>query len=73
MEHSKVKLTGVNDTTTPVHIIKTQQNLFGNLLADTHGDALVLMPFDQTEEIFSEDFEHHANVGAVGSLMPEMV
>ena len=69
----KMKLTGVDDTTTPVHIIKTQQNLLRNLLADGHGYTLVLKSLDQPKEIFSEHFEHHANVSAVGSLMPEMV
>jgi len=63
----------MNDTATPMHIIEAQQNLLRDLLADTHGDAFVLMPLDQTEEVFSKHFEHHANVCAVGSLMPEMV
>ena len=69
----KVKLTGMNDTATPVHIIETQQDLLRNLLADTHGHTLVLMPFDQTEKVFSEHFENHANVSSVGALVPEVV
>jgi len=63
----------MNDTATPVHIIETEQNLFRNLLADAHGHTLVLMPLDQTKEVLSEHLEDHANVGAVGALMPEMV
>ena len=73
MQHYGVTLTSVNNTTTPVHIIETQQNLLGNLLADVHGHTLVLMPLDQTEEIFPEHFEYHANVGAVRSFVPEVV
>ena len=73
MKLYKAKLTGVNDTTTPVHIIETQQNLFRNLLADGHWDTLVLMPLNQSEKVFSKHFEHHANVGAVGTLVPDMV
>lgn len=73
VEHCEVKLTGVNNTTTPVHIIEAQQNLLGNLLADVHGHTLVLMPLDQSEEVFPEHFEHHANVGAVRSLVSEVV
>ena len=69
----EMKLTGMNDTTTPVHVIETQQNLLRDLLADAHGHTLVLMPLDQTEEVFSEHFEHHTDVGAVRSLVPEMV
>lgn len=73
MKLYKVKLTGVDDTTTPVHIVETQQNLLRNLLTDVHGHTLVLMSLDQAEKVFSKHFEHHANVGAVGSLMSEMV
>ena len=66
-------LTGVNYTATPVHIIEAQQNLLRNLLADVHGYTLVLMSLDQTEQVFSEDFEDHANVGAVGTFVSEMI
>lgn len=69
----EVKLTGMNDTTTPVHIIETQQNLLGNLLADGHGYTLVLMSLDQTEKVFSKHFENHANMGPVWSFVPEMI
>jgi hypothetical protein len=70
---SEMKLTGVDDTTTPVHIIEAQQNLFRNLLANGHGHTLVLMSLDQTEEVFAKHFENHANVGAVGSLVAKMI
>ena len=63
----------MNDTTTPVHIIEAQQNLLRNLLANGHGHTLVLMPLDQTKQVFSEHFKNHANVGAVGSFVPEMI
>ena len=68
-----MKLTGVDDATTSVHIVETQQNLLCNLLAEAHGHTLVLMPLDQAEKVFSKHFEYHANVGAVGSLVPEMI
>ena len=73
VEFYEVKLTGMNDTATPVHIIETQQNLLRDLLADVHGHTLVLMPLDQTEEVFSKHLEHHANVGAIRPFMPEVV
>lgn len=63
----------MDDTTTPVHIVEAQQNLLCNLLANVHWHTLVLMPFDQTEKVFSEDLKNHANMGAVGSLVPEMI
>ena len=73
MEPFKVNLTGMDDTTTSVHIIETQQNLLRDLFADGHGHSLVLMPLDQAKEVLSEHLEDHANVGAVRALMPEMV
>ncbi len=45
--------TGVNDPTTTVHIIETKEDLFSNLADEVLGNALSLMPFDQTEEVFS--------------------
>jgi hypothetical protein len=63
----------MNDTATPVHIIEAQQNLLRNLLADVHGYTLVLMSLDQTKKVFSEHFKNHANMGAVGSLVPKMI
>lgn len=69
----EVKLTGMNDAATPVHIIEAQQNLLRNLFANVHGYTLVLMSLDQTKKVFSEHFENHANMGAIGSLVPEMV
>ena len=56
-----------------MHVIETQQNLLRDLLADVHRHTLVLIPLDQTEEVFSEHFEHHANVGAIRTLVPEMI
>lgn len=69
----EMKLTGMNDTATPVHIIETQQNLLCNLLTDAHGHTLVLMPLDKTEKVLSEHLKNHANVGAVGAFMPEVI
>ena len=69
----EAKLTGVNDTATPVDIIEAQQNLFCNLLADVHGHTLVLVSLDQTKKVFPEHFKNHANMGAVGSFMPEVI
>jgi hypothetical protein len=43
------------------------------MFTDAHWHALVLMSFDQTEEVFSKNFKNHADVDAVGSLVPEMI
>lgn len=73
MDLPEAKLTGMDDTTTPMHIVESQQNLLRDLLADVHGHSLVLMPLDQTQQVFSKHLEDHANVGAVRALVPEVV
>ena len=65
--------TRVNDPTTPMHVVEPEQDLLRDLLDEVHGHALVLMPLDEAEEVLSEDLEDHADVGAVGALVPEVV
>jgi len=38
-----------------------------------YGDALVLMSLDETEEIFTKDFENHTDVDAIGTFMSEVI
>ena len=47
--------------------------MLGDLLDEVHGHTLVLVALNEAEEIFSEDFEDHADMGAVGSLMTEVI
>lgn len=42
------KITCVDDSATPMHVIETEQNLFRDLFDKLHGDALVLVSFDET-------------------------
>jgi hypothetical protein len=65
--------TGVNDPTTTVHIVETKENLLCNLANEMLWDAFSLMTLDQAEEIFTEDFENHADVGAMGAFMAKVV
>ena len=65
--------TGVNDPTTTVHVIKAKEDLFSNLADKVLGNALSLMALDQAEEVFSEDFEDHADVGTMGTFMAKVV
>lgn len=61
------------DAATPVHIIEPEQDLLRDLSAEVHGDTFVLMPFDETEQVFSKDLKYHANVCAVRALVTEMI
>jgi hypothetical protein len=65
--------TGVNNPTTTVHIIKTQEDLFCDLTNKVLGDAFSLMTLDQAEKVFAEDFENHADVGSVGTFVAKVV
>jgi hypothetical protein len=65
--------TGVNDPTTTVHIIKAKEDLFSNLANEVLGDALSLMPLDQAEKVFSEDFENHADMGTMGTFVAKVI
>ena len=65
--------TGVNDPTTTVHIIKAKEYLLSNLANEVLGDALSLMPLDQAEKVFSEDFENHADMGTMRTFVAKVV
>lgn len=69
----KEGITSVYDAATAVHVIETEENLFGYLLDEVHGYAFVLMAFDKTEEVLAKYLEDHADVDAVGAFMAEMV
>ena len=56
-----------------MHVIEPQQNLLCNLLNEGHGHAFRLVSADEAEEVFAEDFENHADVGAVGPAMAKVV
>ena len=64
--------TGVNDPTA-VHIVETKEDLPCNLANEMLWDAVSSMTLDQAEKVFTEDFENHAYVGAVGTFMGKVV
>lgn len=61
------------DTAASVHVIETEENLFRDLFDEGHGDAFVLMALDEAEEVFTKDLKNHADVGAVGPFVSEVV
>jgi len=65
--------TGVNDPTTTVHIVEAKEDLLCNLANEMQWNAFSLMTLDQAEKIFTEDFENHADVGAVWAFMAKVV
>lgn len=56
---------GVDDSALAVDIVEAEEDLLGDLLADVIGHAAVVIPLDQSEQVFSEHLKHHADVGPV--------
>lgn len=56
-----------------MHVVEAQKDLLCNLFDEVHGDTLVLMSLDQAEQILAQDLENHADVGAIGSFVPEVI
>lgn len=62
---------GMDDPAFPVHIIQTQQDLFCDLLDQRHGDAAMVPALNQTQEIFTQHLEDHADVDTIGTFVLE--
>lgn len=63
----------MDHATLSMHVVETEKDLLCDLFDEVHGNTFILMTFDETEEVFAEDFEDHADVGAILSLMSEMI
>lgn len=64
---------GVDDAALAVEVVEAEQDLLCDLLDEGHGDAAVVPPLDQTEQVLSEHLKHHADVDAIGALVVEGV
>lgn len=60
---------GMNNATFPMHVIQTQHYLFCDLLNQRHGDAAVVPALNQTQQVFTQYLEDHADVGTIGTLV----
>lgn len=60
---------GMNNATLPMHVVQTQKYLFCDLLNQRHGDAAVVPALNQTQQVFTQYLEDHADVGAIGTLV----
>lgn len=56
---------GVNYVIFVVQIVEVKQNLFGDLFDERYGNVVVVLFFDEIEEVFVEDFEDYVNVGVI--------
>ena len=63
----------MDDAAAAMHVVESEEDLLGDLLDEVHGNALVLVSLNEAEQVLAEDFEDHADMGAVGSFVSEMV
>jgi hypothetical protein len=64
---------GVNNVALLVEVVEPEEDLLGDLLDDVRRDASMLVAFDEAEQVLAQDFEHHADVRAVGTDVTEVV
>lgn len=63
----------MDDAAAPVHVVQPKQDLLRDLPDKRSWNALCLMPLDEAEQILPENLEDHADVGAIGTLVLEVV
>jgi hypothetical protein len=63
----------MNDPTDTVEIVQADKDLLANFLTDIHGDTLIVVSFEDIEQVASQDFEDHAKVVPVVTFMDERV
>jgi hypothetical protein len=56
-----------------MHVIKPEQDLLRDLLDKMARDTFGLMALNETKETLAEDFENHADVNTIGTLVPEVI
>jgi hypothetical protein len=64
---------GVDDAALAVQVVEAEQHLLGDLLDQRHGDAAVVPPLYQPQQVLAQHFKDHAHVHAVGALVVERV
>lgn len=62
---------GMDNAALSMEVVESEENLLRNLLDERHGDATVVPTLNETEQIFAQDLEDHAYMGAVGTVVLE--
>lgn len=60
---------GMDDAAFAMEVVKAQEDLLGDLFDERHGNSTVVPLLDQAEQVLAEDFENHADMGAVGTFV----
>lgn len=63
----------MDDSADPMQEIQSLEHLPRNFLTDIHRNALVIVPFDDLQQVAAENLKNHAKMIAILSLMNEGV
>jgi len=64
---------GVDNAAFAVEVVEAKEDLLCDLLDQGHGDAAVVPPLDQAQQVLAQHLKDHADVDAVGPLVVEGV
>ena len=63
----------MDDLADGVEVVEADEALLGDLAAEVHGAAVVLVALDELEEVHAEDLEDHAEMVTVWALVEKGV
>jgi len=64
---------GVDNAAHPVHVVEANQTLASKFSHEGDGYTLVVITFDELEEVDTEDLENHDEMLAIGAVVDERV
>lgn len=64
---------GVDDVALLVEVVESEENLLGDLLDNVRGDAPMLVPLDEAQQVLAEDLKDHADVRTVRANVPKVI
>lgn len=64
---------GVDNLTHSVHVVQPDEALLGKASDKRQRNTVVVVSFDDFQEIDSKDFKHHYKVLSVGAVMDERI
>jgi len=63
----------MDDLTHPMNVIESNQTLSSKSSHEGHWDSLIVISFDNLQEVDTQDFEDHDEMFAVRAVMDERV
>lgn len=61
------------NSTDSVEVVQPNEHLPTDFLTDIHGHSLIIVPFEDVQQVATQNFEHHAEMVAIVGLMDERI